>query len=72
MTLPREHDTQPVDTRTYDSGPIQVSTYTKLSKCKYFKNHERGKPSRDEENYEVKKIPDPFLNDGPVVPKIGQ
>ena len=30
MTLPREHDTQVVDTRTDDSRPLQVITYTKL------------------------------------------
>ena len=30
MTLPREHDTQAVDTRTSDYVTTQVSTYTKL------------------------------------------
>jgi len=30
MTLPREHDTQAVDTRTSDYVTTQVITYTKL------------------------------------------
>ena len=71
MTLSHEHDTQAVDTRPGDSVPTQVSTYTKLSEYKYLNNHERGKPSRDEEDYEVKKMPDPFLSDSSVMPKIG-
>ena len=50
---------QPVDTRTDDSGPLQVSTYTKL----LILNKVNSVASDEEGNYEVKKMPDPFLSD---------
>ena len=67
MTLSHEHDTQAVDTRTSDYVTTQVSTYTKL----LILNKVNRVASDEEGNYEVKKMPDPFLSDSSVMPKIG-